>query len=275
MADAAASLPDDPTFDPGRFPRRLNLGCGFDRREGYLNVDFQPFHQPDLVSDVRKLDALPSAAYEEIVAQDVLEHLPRTDTLDTLREWARVLRPGGRLVLRVPDVIGLARLLANRRDLAEQEVLLQNLFGTQAYPGDFHHFGFTELVLRHYLAAAGFRVDELSHRDEWLFDVVAVRVEGEAPPPPTDLPYMRLEGGGEGDPAPGPPAQVDVVLARVAEALARAAALTDPAPGDLTGTRLRGAKAVLLRVARLVTHRQRAHNQAVQDALRALADALR
>ncbi len=57
-------------------PDRLNLGCGWDLREGYLNVDVHDFHKPDLVADVTKLDMLPSGRYREIIAQDVLEHLP-------------------------------------------------------------------------------------------------------------------------------------------------------------------------------------------------------
>ena len=66
-------------FDPAAHPARLNLGCGYDRREGFLNVDLHAFHDPDLVGDVRSLPALPSGRYTEIVAQDVLEHLERAD----------------------------------------------------------------------------------------------------------------------------------------------------------------------------------------------------
>ena len=59
-------------FDPEAFPLRLNLGCGYDRKPGYLNVDFQAFHEPDLVADVTDLAMLPDGRYEEIVAQEAL-----------------------------------------------------------------------------------------------------------------------------------------------------------------------------------------------------------
>ena len=55
-------------FDWRAYPDRLNLGCGFDRREGYTNVDFQEFHHPDLHADVRDLGMLPSDHYREIIA---------------------------------------------------------------------------------------------------------------------------------------------------------------------------------------------------------------
>lgn len=256
-------------FDYATFPPRLNLGCGFDRREGYLNVDFQDFHGPDLVADVRRLGLLPSAYYDEVIAQDVLEHLPRTDIRATLVEWGRLLAPGGRLVLRVPDVLGLAKLLAARQTIEEQDVLLQCLFGTQAYTGDFHSFGFTELALRHYLAEAGFTVAELEHRDEWLFDAVAIRVAGDAVPDLSDLRFMSLVPD---HPPAGPPPEPrdESAWPRAQAALAAARAFTDPAGVDLSATRLRIPKMVALRVLRLVTARQREHNRLVEDALEAV-----
>ncbi len=163
------------SFDPARFPKRLNLGCGNDRRPGYLNVDLHGWQNPDLVADVRDLQMLPADYYEEIVAQDVLEHLPRTDTKRVLAHWNRLLAMGGKLVLRVPDPIGLASLLKRPdcQSIAKQEELIQCLFGTQAYSGDFHLTAFTRPILEHYLAVTGYAVVEIKAHDGWLYDVVA------------------------------------------------------------------------------------------------------
>ncbi len=162
-------------FDYRRFSARLNLGCGFDHKPGYLNVDFQEFHHPDLVADVAALSMLPSGHYDEIVAQDVLEHLARTQTLGALREWNRLLRMGGVLRLRTPNILGLADLLQrpDYQTMERHEELVQALFGTQRYRGDFHLTSFTELLLRGYLERSGFTVAALASRDEWLFDVTA------------------------------------------------------------------------------------------------------
>ena len=54
-----------------QLPRRLNLGCGFDHRDGYLNVDIKPEHEPDLLADIRDLSELPAGHFDEIVAIDV------------------------------------------------------------------------------------------------------------------------------------------------------------------------------------------------------------
>jgi hypothetical protein len=265
----ATSETEVPPFDYAAHPRRVNLGCGFDHRDGYLNVDFQDFHHPDLLADVRDLSMLPSGYYEELIAQDVLEHLPRTEVLEALREWSRLLMPGGRLVLRVPDVIGLAKLLAKRHDLAEQEILLQNLYGTQAYSGDFHFFGFTEVVLRHYVALAGLEVAELRHRDEWLFDAIAVRVKGDVGPDLSDLSFMRMAADSQPEAAP---VATGGGAARALRALEAARTCTDPGAVDLSGTRLAFAKRTLLRLLRLVTTRQAAHNRAVEEAIASLAE---
>ena len=254
-------------FDPLEHPDRLNLGCGWDKRDGFLNVDFQDFHDPDLVADVRHLDVLPTGHYQEVVAQDVLEHLERTETLAALQEWARLLRPGGTIVLRVPDILGVATLLSECRSVAQQEELVQCLFGTQAYTGDYHHCGFTEILLRHYLAAAGFEAIEISHRDQWLFDVVGRRAAGPVAPEMGDLPFMDLGAGAE---APATDAATPPAHDAAAAALARAREHTDLGGTDPGPTRWRTPKRMLLRVLRITNHRQVAHNIAMEDAVEAL-----
>lgn len=189
MSDTASAVSGK---SPADHPPRLNLGCGFDKRPGYLNVDFQDFHDPDLVADVRDLGMLDSGKYVEIVAQDVLEHLERADVAPTLAEWARLLSPGGILVLRVPDLIGLAKVMATRATVSEHELLIQNLYGTQAYSGDYHQSGFTELTLRHELHRVGLVVRSIVHKDGWLFDCEAEKVDVLGPFDPGPLPFLRL-----------------------------------------------------------------------------------
>jgi predicted SAM-dependent methyltransferase len=171
------------SFDPLAHPDRLNLGCGWDIRAGFLNVDLHDFHKPDLVADVTQLEMLPGDHYQEILAQDVLEHLPRQSTVGVLREWSRLLLVGGHIHLRVPSVVDLSDLLRRpeNQSIAQQELFVQCLFGTQAYTEDCHYTTFTEPLLRHYLAEADLRPEQWSIRDGWLFEVDAVRVaSGEA-----------------------------------------------------------------------------------------------
>lgn len=162
-------------FNAEAYPSRVNLGCGFDQRDGYLNVDFQDFHEPDLVADVRELTMLPDAGYTEVLAFDVLEHLPRHDTARACAEWYRICAPGGVMRCRVPNVLALARRLAEVDDARAQAEVLHLMFGTQAYSGDFHLAGFTDVTLVDALATAGFRSIELENQDDWMLDATARR----------------------------------------------------------------------------------------------------
>lgn len=260
----------DEAFDHRHFPRRVNLGCGFEILSTHLNVDFQDFHSPDLVADVRHLDILPTGWYDEVLAQDVLEHLPRADARTALEEWARLLRPGGVLKLRLPNLVGLLELLVRRQTLEEQETLVQCLYGTQAYEGDWHINGFTELVLRHYLHAAGFHPVSFTPKDEWMFDVEAVRAAGPAPLDLGGLRFMRLSGASPSGAAG--PADADIHEARqrarqLVDVAAAHSQIDRPPPPE---ARLRPLKRGILRLAHLFTIEQVEHNRAVVGALREL-----
>lgn len=79
---------------------KLNLGCSDDHRAGYLNVDIA--EPADVIADLRGNWPAADGEVEEILAFDVLEHLP--DIIHTMNEAHRVLAPGGRLHFKVPHV---------------------------------------------------------------------------------------------------------------------------------------------------------------------------
>jgi SAM-dependent methyltransferase len=157
------------------YPRRLNLGCGYDHRPGYLNVDNLARHEPDLLADVRDLGALPSDWFDEVLAHDVLEHLPRADTAPALREWTRVLRKGGTLSLRVPSFLHLAEVLlcGDYQSPGFHVGIVQCAHGTQAYDGDFHLTSFTPLLLERALHEVGLMPRTAKLLDGWMLEVVA------------------------------------------------------------------------------------------------------
>lgn len=81
---------------------RLNLGCGEETidRPGWVNVDMHPRKPHVLRADVLSLP-FPEGSAEQIATSHLLEHLP--DTAAALKEWKRVLAPGGELLVCVPD----------------------------------------------------------------------------------------------------------------------------------------------------------------------------
>lgn len=166
--------------------KKLNLGCGFDHKPGYVNVDLNERHNPDVVANAIDLPTFPSNHYEEIIAQDVLEHVVRDDVRKALFEWNRLLAMGGRIFIRTTELGGLIRLLEapDNQAIPDQERLIQNLFGTQAYTGDFHLCGFTEKVFRFYMWEAGFEIESLGLLHGAFLDAWAHKVR--------DISYQHL-----------------------------------------------------------------------------------
>ena len=171
--DAEQGLAAEP--EPMRdCPRKLNLGCAYDRRPGYLNVDLYERHAPDLVADVRDLSGLPADHFDEIIARDVLEHLPGADTRRTLAGWARLLRKGGTLSLRSTSYVHLAEWLLNGYgDVGRHEMAMQLGYGTHSSEGDCHLTSFTPLLLQHYLTALDLVPQSATLIDGWMIEVVA------------------------------------------------------------------------------------------------------
>lgn len=80
--------------------RKLNLGCCDRRIAGYLGVDLCPGPGVDEVADLSKPWPWTDSSVSEILAFDIIEHLP--DEILTMNEAFRVLEPGGTFAICVP-----------------------------------------------------------------------------------------------------------------------------------------------------------------------------
>lgn len=85
-------------------PERLNLGCCDRRINGYWGVDRVPGPAVDQVVDLARPWPFESDSVRDIIAHDVIEHLP--DRILTMNEIHRVLVLGGHLDLIVPSTDG-------------------------------------------------------------------------------------------------------------------------------------------------------------------------
>ena len=84
---------------------KLNLGCGFKKYDGYINVDVSPAVSPDIVVDLEKTPwPWEDSSVDEIKLEHTLEHLGQTSQqyLDIWKELWRVGKNGCVIDIMVP-----------------------------------------------------------------------------------------------------------------------------------------------------------------------------
>ena len=83
---------------------RLNLGCGYNKLEGYVNVDHDARCKPDVVADLEDTLPFEDSSVDEIVMFHVLEHLGQTTKiyLSIWTEFYRILKDQGVIKITVP-----------------------------------------------------------------------------------------------------------------------------------------------------------------------------
>ena len=82
--------------------KKLNLGSGKDKTEGYTTLDIVDMPGIDIVHDCNVFPyPIASEFYDYIEARDILEHLD--DVVKVMEELYRILKVGGELFIRVPD----------------------------------------------------------------------------------------------------------------------------------------------------------------------------
>jgi SAM-dependent methyltransferase len=142
--------------------RVLIAGCGDEGRQwadqgwDVVRLDIDPRTQPDIVGDMTDLGEV--GPFDAVACNNALEHLYPHQVDKALREFHRVLEPGGHVVIQVPDL----------QDVQPTEDLIPGIgmcglhlmYGDAARlkdaPHMAHHCGFVEDTLRRVLEEAGF-----------------------------------------------------------------------------------------------------------------------
>ncbi|MGO9468486.1 MAG: class I SAM-dependent methyltransferase [Isosphaeraceae bacterium] len=112
---------------------RLNVGCGTDYREGFINIDgSDALPRVDRVINVvqERLDAILGKEFADyVLANDIVEHVHHWSAVDLLDQFFQVLKPGGGAQIRVPDC---EYIIASNRWTIEEKLIM--LYGGQEVP---------------------------------------------------------------------------------------------------------------------------------------------
>jgi SAM-dependent methyltransferase len=151
---------------------KLHLGCGWKHFDGYVNVDLWITDATDLISNITKLP-WPDNSVAVIESYHVIEHISHKKFEDTLAEWRRVLKPGGKLILECPHFDR-----AVREYFEGNEARLINVFGRQRFDGDAHLFGYNPQRLITILEQIGFTdISETKPESSQSIDEPSLRIE--------------------------------------------------------------------------------------------------
>lgn len=94
-----------------RPPARLHLGSGSQKLDGFFNIDL--VEGADLRWDIRVGLPFPDSSVSMIFSEHFLEHIDRDFSVPrVLKECARVLEPGGSIIIGVPDAGAAAQAWA-------------------------------------------------------------------------------------------------------------------------------------------------------------------
>jgi len=172
----------------------LNVGCGYPLRQKLhpyfhgpewreIRLDLDPAVKPDIVCSITDISPVAADAVDAVWSSHNLEHLQRHEVPLALAEFLRVLKPGGLLLLTLPDLQQVARFIVEDR-LEDSAYLSQSgpitpldmIFGhtaSLARGNQFmaHRTGFTARTLHKLLTEVGFA--DVTLRQGAAFDLWA------------------------------------------------------------------------------------------------------
>jgi predicted SAM-dependent methyltransferase len=138
---------------------KLHIG-GKEPHPEWKILDVEPRPEVDYVGNASNLSQFEDNSIAAIYASHVLEHFHYAidnELINTLKEWYRVLKPGGQLLISVPDLRKLCWMYLHPEfTVIDRMNLMGIIFGGQKNIYDVHKVGFDLEILVFCLEEVGF-----------------------------------------------------------------------------------------------------------------------
>lgn len=155
---------------------KLHIACGGDFKHEYINVDLYDTSVCDIQDDCIKLTQFPDNYATEIFHMHFMEHIDANEGVEAIKNWHRVLAPGGKLIFETPEADETFRMWLTMSH-EQRWTKVQNLWhgfrmqvwGSQDSPGQQHKIIYDKPRIIELLAQAGFRnISSVNINDWWL-----------------------------------------------------------------------------------------------------------
>lgn len=152
---------------------KLNLGCGHQRKEGYIGVDLYPCPGADVLCDLTRPLPFADSSVDEILLDNVIEHIPDIPAL--MRELIRIGKPDAGIFLITPHFTSLS----SWRDPTHVHHLAYGSFNHFEKPVASHYVGGGVKIVNRKLSFSGgvmglcgrliFKLSPSRYEEKWCF----------------------------------------------------------------------------------------------------------
>jgi ubiquinone/menaquinone biosynthesis C-methylase UbiE len=132
--------------------KKLHIGCGKNIIPGFINLDLFPINDEVTKCDARILP-FDSNSVDMVYSCHILEHFPRKDIVNILKEWNRVMKKGSVIYISVPDFDKVVDHYIETGNIEDIEGFLN---GGQKGEWDNHITTFNFYLLKNKLLDSGF-----------------------------------------------------------------------------------------------------------------------
>jgi len=145
--------------------KKLHLGCGGKKRKGWINIDINENVKPDVITDAKDLHMFETNSVDIIECCHLLEHLQFGEAVGALKEWFRVLKKGGKLLIELPNFQRCIEILYNDEGEEAKRFAMIGIYGGGYEPANkiissifqLHKSGWSPDTLSEELTKIGFK----------------------------------------------------------------------------------------------------------------------